>query len=990
MRGGVGMSIKVKLTIIILSLIAIPLFFVSAITFSNYRNSLMTSRLSQLQNLARFKAEEIEAYFEGLKNTMEMSQGFYNIRKHLPVLARSYKDPHNREAGAAKKALDGQLVRMQKALDLADIMLADISGTIVYVSNPEHNSKDFSRSLDEISPESLKQGTKSIYFSDIFINRLVENRPEILACAPVIDLDGAPAGIIAVEIDMAPLYRLIQDTMGLGTTGEILIGKKSGNDIVFLNPLRHDPEAALKRRVHRGDKIGLPLQNAVSGKTGIGQSIDYRGKKVVAAWTHISFPDWGLVAKIDIREEFAIVTNLLRLLLLVVAVVFVMACIITFSVAQSISVPIQKLTKGAEIIGSGNLDFKVGMNLHDEIGRLSRSFDKMTDNLKTTTASRDELNKEISVRNQAENALRASRAAALNLMEDAVEARKQAEKANIESTHVAEELRKVNRTLKALSASSQAMMRASEEADFLREVCRIVQEDCGHAMVWIGFAENDEEKSIQPSAYAGFEAGYLATLRLSWADTERGRGPTGTAIRTGKVTECKNMLTDPAFAPWREEALRRGYASSVALPLFTMAGDRAFGAITIYAKEPDAFSREEVALLSELASDLAFGIMTIRLFQANARAEEAVRESEARYRSLFGSMTEGFALHEIICDEKGEPVDYRFLDVNPAFERLTGLARKEAVGKTKSEIPQLQAENPKWIALYGRVALTGEPVHAEDYSSARKTHYSVFVYQPAPMQFAAIFTDATEQVESRKKIEELNTFLKRRAAELSTSYSELETVTQLLSQDIQTPLHAVNGYTDLLLNEYGDKIDRTGKNYLTLLDTGVHRINLLLDNILLLSNISRKQMWLQRVDLSACAQQVVDDLRKTQPDRKVEVRIQENLQEWADQGFMKQVLHNLIENSWKFTSRRERPTIEFGVLHDKEHLVYFVRDNGTGFDVKEIDRLFSPFQTVQGKNDFEGKGVGLAVVHRIIQRHGGKVWAESEKGKGAVFYFKLG
>jgi signal transduction histidine kinase len=384
---------------------AIPLLFVSAITFSNYKNSLTTSRLSQLQELARFKAEEINAYFEGLKNTVEMSQGFYNVRKNLPVLARSQNDPQNRDAADARKMLDGQLVRMQKVLDLSDIMLADKKGRIVYVSNPEHYTKDLFRSIEEISPESLKQGAKDIYFSDIFINEIVGGMPEILVIAPISGLNGGSAGTIIFEIGMAPLYRLIQDTIGLGATGEILIGKKSGNDIVYLNPLRHDTTEVLMRRIHIGDNIGLPLQNAVSGETGTGQSVDYRGKKVVAAWRHIAFPDWGLVAKIDAREEFAVVTNLQRLLIMVLAVVFVMAGIITFSVAQSISVPIQKLTKGAEIVGSGKLDHKVGMDLNDEIGRLSRSFDKMTHDLKTTTASRDELNREMAVRKRAEEAL---------------------------------------------------------------------------------------------------------------------------------------------------------------------------------------------------------------------------------------------------------------------------------------------------------------------------------------------------------------------------------------------------------------------------------------------------------------------------------------------------------------------------------------------------------------------------------------------------------
>ena len=191
-----------------------------------------------------------------------------------------------------------------------------------------------------------------------------------------------------------------------------------------------------------------------------------------------------------------------------------------------------------------------------------------------------------------------------------------------------EELRRLNRTLTALSNSSKAMTRASDESEYLQEVCKIVVEDCGHKMVWIGFAEEDEGKTVRPVAHAGFEAGYLETLHITWADTERGRGPTGTAIRTGKVGMCRNMLTDPTFAPWREQAIKRGYASSIVLPL--MADNKAFGAINIYSKEPDPFSEDEVKLLSELADDLAHGIMALRLRAAHAQAEEALRESEKR------------------------------------------------------------------------------------------------------------------------------------------------------------------------------------------------------------------------------------------------------------------------------------------------------------------------------------------------------------------------
>ena len=190
-----------------------------------------------------------------------------------------------------------------------------------------------------------------------------------------------------------------------------------------------------------------------------------------------------------------------------------------------------------------------------------------------------------------------------------------------------ERLDQLNRTLKALNRSNQAMLRSRSETELLNEVCKIIVNDCGHAMVWIGFKEEDEQKSVRPVASAGFEAGYLETLQITWSDTERGHGPTGTAIRTGRTNRCRNMLTDPQFTPWREQALKRGYASSIVLPL--KVEEMTFGAVTIYSRQPDSFAEEEEQLLTELADDLAYGIMTLRIRAAHALTEEALRRSEA-------------------------------------------------------------------------------------------------------------------------------------------------------------------------------------------------------------------------------------------------------------------------------------------------------------------------------------------------------------------------
>lgn len=195
------------------------------------------------------------------------------------------------------------------------------------------------------------------------------------------------------------------------------------------------------------------------------------------------------------------------------------------------------------------------------------------------------------------------------------------------------ELQRLNRTLKALSASSQAMMRANDEASYLGEVCQIIARDCGHPMVWIGFARNDSEKTVQQVAHAGTDEGYLESLRVTWADDDFGQGPTGTAIRTGRPSACKNLQTDPCFAPWRPEAIRHGFRSAQVVPL--LEHGRAFGCIAIYSREIDAFNPEEVNLLSELAGDVGYGVSALRLRKAHAQAEQAFRDQEQELAAIY-------------------------------------------------------------------------------------------------------------------------------------------------------------------------------------------------------------------------------------------------------------------------------------------------------------------------------------------------------------------
>ena len=193
----------------------------------------------------------------------------------------------------------------------------------------------------------------------------------------------------------------------------------------------------------------------------------------------------------------------------------------------------------------------------------------------------------------------------------------------VERQRASEELLRIHRAQRALSSSNEALVRASDESTLLQDVCRIIVEQAGYLFCWVGRAENNPTKTVRPLAQAGFEGGYLKSANITWEDTERGRGPTGTCVRTGQLQIVKNLATDPRLGPWRTDALERGYASSVAIPL--VVDSRIFGALTIYSPEVEAFHEAEVKLLRELADDLGFGITSLHVAAERRRAEAEVR-----------------------------------------------------------------------------------------------------------------------------------------------------------------------------------------------------------------------------------------------------------------------------------------------------------------------------------------------------------------------------
>jgi PAS domain S-box-containing protein len=612
-----------------------------------------------------------------------------------------------------------------------------------------------------------------------------------------------------------------------------------------------------------------------------------------------------------------------------------------------------------------------------------------------------------------------------------------------------EKLRKLNRTLRAISNSNQALMRATDEALFLQEACRIIAEDCGYKMVWVGLAEDDEAKSVRPVAHYGFEKGYLDLLKITWADTEHGRGPTGRAIRTGQPQFCENMQADPSFMPWREEALKRGYASSIALPL--KSASQVFGALTMYSAEPNRCSEDEVKLLTELANDFAHGIMMLRLRTEQEKAQAEIRrQQDELVDTLKASQSRQSEISALLEASKAVLIHS---DFNKSARAIFDSC-KNLLGATAGYVALLSKDAQKNEVLFldsGGLPCTVDPslpmpirgLRAEAYSTGKVVYCNDFsdsewaklmpkghvelknvlfapliidnktvgvmslANKPTPftdrdIQMASAFgeiasvalmnsqmLDKLEKNEDllRLNAEHLEELVEERTKQLKDSerLAAIGATAGMVGHDIRNPLQAIMSDVFLLKSDLSAVPEGEEKEGMKESLDGLEK------NVEYINKIVQ--------DLQDYAKPLKPAMQET------------HLDELCEECTLKREIPENIEASCEVAEDAKKLAADPGMLkrilsnlvsnavqampqggkifvrayRDSGDTVITVHDTGMGIPEEVRPRLFTPLFTTKSK----GQGFGLAVVKRMTEALGGTVTFESQNNEGTTFIVRL-
>lgn len=555
-----------------------------------------------------------------------------------------------------------------------------------------------------------------------------------------------------------------------------------------------------------------------------------------------------------------------------------------------------------------------------------------------------------------------------------------------ETTH------RLHRLHAVASGINGAIVRMAQESTLYEEACRIAVEQGGMLMAWVGIVD-PSSGILEVAARWGKDEGYLDSILVHTSpDQPEGLGPGGEAFRTGRPAVCNDIEHDHQLFASRAQALARGYRSCAGFPL--VLDRQPVGVFLVYSGQALNFDQQEIALLAPLAENFSFAIEARRNDEQRRQAEAALRASEARLRvagrlAHIGAWEVELPSRVVTWSEEMRLVHDLPPGTTPSLEECLAFFAPPQRKAIETAMADCAREGTPFDMELELTTQGGRLMHLRCIGEAARDGSGVIRRIQGALQ------DITDRKLAKAEILRLNAGLERRVqertAQLEEANRELGAFSYSVAHDLRSPLAAISGFGHVLERHLGDLADDKARHYIDRMQSGVGQMQEMIDALLSLSQLTRAQLRWEPVDLAAMARLAYDNRRQHEPTRQAQLRIEGDLAAYGDPRLLQLVADNLMGNAWKFTGQQALADITVGSESDAAgQKVYFVRDNGVGFDMQYAAKLFGAFQRLHAQRDFPGTGIGLATVWRIITKHGGRIWAESAPGQGATFRFTLG
>jgi PAS domain S-box-containing protein len=857
-------------------------------------------------------------------------------------MMRLLQDPAN---PGARAALQIQLNINRKGTVYADALFLDTRGNILLSDNPDPAP------VDQATMKAIEitlKDSKAV-MSDFF--RDPKGLIYIDAVAPVPDNSGKSIAIVVLRSKAADfLFPLIQLWPTPSKTAETLLVCRDGDFALFLSELRHRSNTALTLRFPLTD-THLPAVQAVLGKYGKFRGKDYRKADVLAVTRPIPESPWSIVAKVDGDEILAeIKYRAWAVSTIVFFLILISAGLIRNAYRNRQEVERKRAEdeiKSSRIFLEMVIDMSpIAMWISDKEGTITRVNHSLCNTI--------------------------------NLTEDAVVGKYNVLKdANLEIQGVMPRVRAVFEEHEPARFSIPWKAADAGDVDF----------------------EGARDMHIDVSMFPILNAqGELTNVVCQWVD----------------ITERKRA----------EEALRLASAYNRSLieasldPLVTIGSDGRITDVNVATEKVTGHSRGE--LIGTDFMDYFSEPEKAKAGYQKVFQDGFVQDYALEIRHKDGHLTPVLYNASVYRDEAGQ-----VMGVFAAARDITEHKRAEEEIESLAKFP---SEDPSPVLRVGR---DGTLLYANEASNMLLQDWQLEIDKPAPLvlreaasetltqqartmvdtehshRIISFFIapivnagyvnfygrDVTERRRAEEEIRNLNAELEKRVrdrtAQLEAANKELEAFSYSVSHDLRAPLRAIDGFSRVILEDYSDKLDDEGKRYLNIIESNTKKMGQLIDDLLVFSRLGRQEIRVSEMNMGKLAKAISEELKLAVPERKLKFTINTLIPAQGDQAMIRQVFVNLLSNAVKFTRPKENSVIEVGGANEGDENIYFVKDNGVGFDMQYVNKLFGVFQRLHSAEEFEGTGVGLAIVQRIIHRHGGRVWAKGKVGEGATFYFTL-